>query len=160
MNPVGELLTREDIALDLDVSGKQALLEQLAAMLARRAHLPEIDILQALNAREALGSTALGRGVAIPHARMAGCVAAAAAFVRTRSALSFGAPDGGRVSLFLALIVPQQANQKHLRLLATAAAMFSDPSLRGALRTDTDPGQVLKLLADWTDDATAGRAAS
>ena len=71
MNPVGELLQLDDIALDLEVANASALLQRVAAMLARRGRLPEAEVLSSLKAREELGSTALGHGIAIPHARMA-----------------------------------------------------------------------------------------
>src|ERR1700674_4087154 len=121
MNPVGELLGVEDIRLDVDVPDKDRLLERIAALLSRRLGLAQAQVLDSLIAREQLGSTGLGHGVAIPHARMPQCYAAAAVFVRTRAALPFEAPDRKPVSIFLALIVPKQATEHHLQLLATAA---------------------------------------
>ena len=104
-------------------------------------------------AREQLGSTSVGHGVAIPHARMSQCVAAVAVFVRTKSAIPFDAPDGKPVSVFLGLIVPNKANERHLQLLATAAGMLSDRSFRDKLKTCTDPSAVRELLAAWPDTA-------
>jgi nitrogen PTS system EIIA component len=141
----------DDIALDLDVSTNGALLQRIAAMLARRSQLVETEVLDSLRLREELGSTALGHGVAIPHARMARCNAAAGAFVRTRLAIPFNAPDGKPVSNFLGLIVPRQANERHLKLLATAAAMFSDRGFRERLGACVDPAQALELFTSWSD---------
>lgn len=155
MNLVGELLGIDDIELDLDVSGKAALLERIAAMLARRRRLVEAEVLHSLTVREQLGSTALGHGVAIPHARMTQCGAAAAVLVRTRIAIPFEAPDGKPASVFLGLIVPQQANERHLRLLATAAAMFSDRAFREKLKACTSPAAVSELLAAWPDSSAS-----
>jgi len=153
MNPVSELLGVEDIELDLDVSGKEALLTRIAAMLARRDRLVAVDVFESLAARERLGSTALGHGVAIPHARMPQCVAASAVFVRTRTGIAFDAPDGRPVSVFLGLIVPNQANDRHLKLLATAAGMFSDRAFREKLRASRDSAAVVELFAAWRDPA-------
>jgi PTS system nitrogen regulatory IIA component len=155
MNPVGEVLAVDDIALDLDLSSKEALLRRVADMLARQSGLSAGEILVSLQAREELGSTALGHGVAIPHARMPQCGAAGGVLVRTRYGIPFDAPDGKPVSVFLGLIVPKQANERHLKLLATAAAMFSDRAFREKLRTSSDPSAVSDLLDAWPDSSAA-----
>ncbi len=151
MNPVGKLLTLDDIRLDLDVSTKEQLLEQIAALLATRHGLSKIFILESLTARELLGSTGVGHGVAIPHARMNQCAIAAGVFVRTKSAIPFDAPDGKPVSVFLGLIVPNRAAELHLQILATAAGMLGDRSFREKLKTCNDPRVVGELLAAWPD---------
>lgn len=150
MNQLGELIGA-DVELDLKVSEASALLERIASMLARRGGLVVRDVLASLRAREELGSTALGHGVAIPHARMPQCAGAAGVFVRTRTGIDFGAPDGRPVSLFLGLIVPKAANERHLKLLATAASIFSDRSMRENLRMSTSPIAVSELLATWPE---------
>jgi PTS system nitrogen regulatory IIA component len=151
MNPLGELLALDDVRLDLDVSNKTQLLEQIAILLAARHGLPKTVVLEGLSAREQLGSTGVGHGVAIPHARMNQCAVPAAAFVRTKVAIPFDAPDGKPVSVFLGLIVPNKANERHLQLLATAAGMLSDRIFRDKLKTSTDPMAVRELLAAWPD---------
>ena len=157
MNPVGELLALDDVRLDLDVSNKTQLLEQVAALLATRHGLSKTFILESLTAREQLGSTGVGHGVAIPHARMNQCAVPAAAFVRAKLAIPFDAPDGKPVSVFLGLIVPNKASEQHLQLLATAAGMLSDRIFRDKLKTSTDPSTVRELLTAWPDaPATAG----
>ena len=153
MNPVGELLSIHDIALDVDVSSKAALLQRIASMLAQRAGLIGADVLASLNAREELGSTALGHGVAIPHARMPQCGASAGAFMRTKFGIDFDAPDGRPVSIFLGLIVPKQANERHLKLLAAAATMFSDRAFRERLMACTDSGAASRLFSAWPDSS-------
>jgi PTS system nitrogen regulatory IIA component len=156
MNPVGELLHVEDIHLDLDVPDKGRLLERIATLLSRRQGLSDAEVLESLKAREQLGSTGLGHGVAIPHARMPQCGAAAGVFVRTKVAVPFDAPDHKPVSIFLALIVPKQPTERHLQLLATAAAMFGDRSFRDKLRTCPDPRTARELLAAWPDSPAVG----
>ena len=151
MNLVGELLGPDDVQLDVDVRDTTRLLELVASLLARRVGLSEAAILESLEARERLGSTGLGHGVALPHARMAQCNAAAAAFVRTKAAIPFDAPDRKPASLFLALVVPKQANEYHLQLLATAATMFNDRGFRDLLRAAPTPGAVRELLGAWPD---------
>ena len=157
MNPVGELLAQEDIRLDLDAANRSDVLGEIAAVLGARNGLSKAFVLECLASREQLGSTGVGHGVAIPHARMDRCAAPAGAFVRTRTAVAFDAPDGKPVSVFLGLIVPNRATERHLHLLATAAAMFSDRDFREKLRNAADPGEVKDLLAGWTEArGTAG----
>lgn len=151
MNPIGELLTIHDIALDVDASNKAALLQRIATMLAERAGVASADVLAGLTAREELGSTALGHGVAIPHARMPQCGVAAGVFVRTKSGIDFDAPDHRPVSIFLGLIVPKQANERHLKLLAAAATMFSERAFRGSLASCNDSAAASRLLTAWPD---------
>jgi PTS system nitrogen regulatory IIA component len=151
MNPVGELLTIDDIRLDLDVASKADVLAEIASLLAARNGLSRTQILESLAAREALGSTGMGHGVAIPHARTNRCSMPAAVFVRTRVPIDFGAPDGKPVSVFLGLIVPDQATERHLLILATAAAMFSDKAFRERLRSAGDPEAIRELLVTWLD---------
>lgn len=151
MNAVGELLTRDDVRLDLDVSNKDELLGEIAALLATRNGLSRAQILESLVAREQLGSTGVGHGVAIPHARTDRCTAPAAVFIRTRAPIPFDAPDAKAVSLFLGLIVPNRATERHLLILSTAAAMFSDKALREKLRAGDNPSAILELLAGWAE---------
>jgi nitrogen PTS system EIIA component len=151
MNSLGELLTLDDVRLDLDVANKAELLDHIAVLLAARDGLAKTLVLENLTVREQLGSTGVGHGVAIPHARMSACAAPAAAFVRTKFAIPFDAPDGKPVSVFLGLIVPNKATERHLQLLATAAGMLGDRIFRDKLKTATDPGAVRELLAAWPD---------
>ena len=155
MNPVGELLRLEDIALDVDVATKPALLQRIAVMLAEHRGLAAKEVLDSLAAREELGSTALGHGVAIPHARMPQCGAPAAVFVRTKFGIPFDAPDGKPVSFFLGLLVPKQANERHLKLLAAAAAMFGDRGFRDQLRACADAAAISRLFAAWHEPSGA-----
>ena len=155
MNHLGELLAPEDIRLDVDASSKDQVLRQVASLLAARQGISEGTILEGMTAREQLGSTGVGHGVAIPHARMTQCGAAAAVFVRTKVGVPFDAPDGRPVSVFLGLIVPNMANERHLQLLATAAGMLSDRAFRDKLRACTDPAAVRELLAAWPNAPAA-----
>ncbi|MGH8801533.1 MAG: PTS sugar transporter subunit IIA [Casimicrobiaceae bacterium] len=151
MNAIRDALDVEDIDLDAELDSGDAVLGRLASMLARRIGLPGDDILRGLLVRERLGSTALGHGVAIPHARVAACTREGAALVRTRAPVAFNAPDGRPVSLFLGMVVPAQAGERHLNLLAAAAELLGNRAHRMALVTATSPADVHKLLASLPD---------
>jgi|SRR5579862_6478188 len=159
MNPIGELMLADDVRLDLDVADRRQMLDEIASLLAGRHGLSKTSVLESLTVREQLGSTAVGHGFAIPHARMSQCTLPAAVFVRARSPIPFDAPDGRPVSGFIGLIVPNKANERHLQLLATAAGMLSDKAFREKLKTGSDPLAVKTLLAAWPDVAVSSSAA-
>lgn len=151
MNAVAGLLTVDDILLDVDAFNSEGVLHNVARLLAARHALSELHIFDSLKTREELGSTGLGQGVAIPHARLVDCTTEACVLVRTRAAVEFGAPDGKPVNLFLGLIVPRHATDRHLQLLATAANMFGDQHFRHKLRACHEAAAARDLVAAWPD---------
>src|SRR3546814_13482734 len=98
---------------DLTFTSKKKALEELSQLLARAGDLDAGDILGSLSAREKLGSTGLGHGVAIPHGRMAGVDDSIGAFIRLRHPLDYDAHDGHPVDLIFGLLVPQGAPEAH-----------------------------------------------
>ena len=149
MNALGEILTAADVALDVDVASRDRLFEFVAALIARRHGISATDVASALATRESLGCTALGHGVAMPHARMAGLLRPIAVFTRTRQSIAFGAADGRPVSNFVVLLVPAQAANYHLKLIAEAAALFNDPTFRAQLQGAEHPDDVANMFAQW-----------
>jgi len=145
-NALAAILTPSDVVLDVDASTKERALEEAARFLAGRHRLLEADVRTSLLEREKIGSTALGFGIAIPHARARGLSRPIAAFLRSRFPIPFGAPDDRLVSEMLVLLVPLQASDEHLQLLAEVAEMFSEKQLRERLRVQSDPARVHALL--------------
>ena len=146
---IADILTPERVVLDAALETKQAVLETLAALLAQ-AHpaLNEGAILESLLARERLGTTGLGAGIAIPHGRAAQAAGAIGAFLRTRRPVAYSAIDKAPVDLFFALCVPAAAVAEHLALLAELAQLFNAPRLVQALRhTATAPETYALLIA-------------
>jgi PTS system nitrogen regulatory IIA component len=116
-------------------SSKKRVLEQAARLLAGSGDEPDAEqIFERLLERERLGSTGLAGGVALPHARMPGIEESRGAFLRLAEGVEFDALDGGPVDLVFALLVPENANEEHLQLLARLAAMFNEEELRERLR--------------------------
>jgi PTS system nitrogen regulatory IIA component len=102
-----------------------------------------------LFAREKLGSTGLGQGIAIPHGRIKGLKTPIGAFVRLAAPVQFDAPDGKPVDLVFVLLVPEAANEHHLQLLSELAQMFSDKSFREQLAAAADAAALHGLFANW-----------
>lgn len=149
MNLIATLCPVEDILLGCDIASKSRLFNEVARHLQERHGLPSAALIDALNAREALGSTAIGQGLAIPHARMVGLHNVVAVFVRPRTPIAFDAPDRKPVSDVLVLLVPEQAQQEHLQILASIAQMFSDRQLREQLHTATNAVEVSRIFSQW-----------
>ena len=145
---ISDLLSPERICCDVHSSSKKRLLELISIELARNSdQLSQREIFESLCARERLGSTGLGRGVAIPHGRVKGTNHVEASFFRLSKPLSFDAADGEPVDLLFALAVPEDCGQDHLKLLAHIAELFSDPELLEDLRSAENPGRLLQLLS-------------
>jgi PTS system nitrogen regulatory IIA component len=103
-------------------------------------------VFDSLFAREKLGSTGLGQGIAIPHGRIKGLKEATGAFLRLTAPVPFDSPDGKPVSLLFVLLVPEQATEQHLQILSELAQRFSDRVCREALSAAPDAMTVLQLL--------------
>ena len=149
MNALGEILAGADVALDVDVANGGQLLDFAATRIARNHAIAASTVVRELTARENLGCTALGHGVALPHARVTDIAQPIAVFIRTRQPIPFSALDNKPVSLFLVLLVPVEAAERHLKLIAEAAGLFSDRAFRVALREATDADRVAQLFAQW-----------
>ena len=147
MKAIGEILPVSHIVLDLDVSSKKRLFEEVGKLLETDSGLSQSDVFDCLFAREKLGSTGLGHGVAIPHGRHANVSHITAAFVRTAEAIDFVAPDNQPVSLIFVLLVPEQATGEHLEILSHLASQFSDKNVRELLQKCTDAAEVTKILS-------------
>lgn len=148
MNALGLLLQVEDISLDVESSSKGQLLGEVARLIARRHAMDEAQVLECLLARERLGSTGIGHGVAIPHARTDMVIEAAGVFVRTKQPVPFDSPDGEPVSYVLALLVPKKATERHLELMAAAAKLFAEFNFRDCLRRCATREDVTKLFLE------------
>ena len=146
MNPLTNLLSVEQIVLDLDASSKKRVFEQAAILFETRLGVARAVIFDSLFAREKLGSTGLGQGVAIPHGRIKGLKHAAGAFMRLAAPVPFDSPDGRPVSLLFVLLVPEQATEQHLQILSELAQRFSDRNFRETLSNASEPAAVLALF--------------
>ena len=147
MKAIGEILPVSHIVLDLDVSSKKRLFEEVGKLLETDSGLSQSDVFDCLFAREKLGSPGLGHGVAIPHGRHANVSHITAAFVRAAEAIDFDAPDNQPVSLIFVLLVPEQATGEHLEILSHLASQFSDKNVRELLQKCTDAAEVTKILS-------------
>jgi len=149
MNRVSKLLPLANITVGLDASSKKRVFEQAGLLFENNQGIARVKVFDSLFARERLGSTGLGEGIAIPHGRIKGLKEAVAALVRLDEPVAFDAPDGKPVNLLLFLLVPEQATQQHLEILSEVAEMLSDRTMRDTLLTATDPQALHQALEAW-----------
>ena len=146
---ISDLLSPERIRFDVHSSSKKKLLEIISQELARNSEeLSAREIFESLCARERLGSTGLGKGVAIPHGRVKGNHPIQASFIRLKKPLPFDSVDGQPVDLLFSMTVPENCSEDHLKLLAHVAELFSDPDLLQQLREADNPSKLLQLLSE------------
>jgi PTS system nitrogen regulatory IIA component len=149
MNQIASLLPPDNVVADLDASSKKRVFEQVGILFENHQGIARSTVYDALFAREKLGSTGLGQGIAIPHGRIKGLKTPVGAFVRLQTAVQFDAPDGKPVGLIFVLLVPEAANEYHLQLLSELAQMFSDKGFRDQLGSVADAAALHGLFANW-----------
>jgi PTS system nitrogen regulatory IIA component len=153
MNQVAELLPTANILLDVDAGSKARLFDAVGTLVESSSGLARNVVVDSLTAREKLGSTGLGQGVAIPHGRIKGLREAQGAFVRLRAPIPFDAPDGKPVAQVFVLLVPEQATERHLQLLSELAQMFSEKRFREQLAAASSPVELRALFDGWVATA-------
>ncbi|MBL8457944.1 PTS IIA-like nitrogen regulatory protein PtsN [Zoogloea sp.] len=153
MNLIAKLLPPANVVVGLEASSKKRAFEQAGLLFENNHGIGRSTVFDSLFAREKLGSTGLGQGIAIPHGRIKGLKDALGAFIRLAEPVPFDAPDGRPVSLLFVLLVPEQANEHHLQLLSELAQMFSDRSFREQLLNAPDALAAHALFAQWGSDA-------
>ena len=160
MSLTGKLLNPAHVLVDLAVSSKKRLFEQAGLLFENHDGIARSLVFDSLFARERLGSTGLGQGVAIPHGRIKGLKEALGAFIRLAQPIAFDAPDGAPVTLVFVLLVPEKATEKHLQILSELAQMFSDRALRETMSAAADAQALYQLVASWQPDAAGQRRAA
>jgi PTS system nitrogen regulatory IIA component len=157
MNQIANLLSPANVVVDLDASSKKRVFEQAGLLFENNNGIARSTVFDALLARERLGSTGLGQGIAIPHGRIKGLKEATGAFLRLSIPVQFDSPDGKPVGLLFVLLVPESATEHHLEILSELAQMFSDRTFRDALGGAADAATIHQLFANWQSNAPADR---
>ncbi|WPL15420.1 Nitrogen regulatory protein [Thiorhodovibrio winogradskyi] len=152
-----QLIVEHRVLAGASISSKKRLLETLAELLvAEQPQLSREAVFDRLLERERLGSTGLGHGVALPHARVADITDSIGAFIQMREPVAFDAIDDQPINLAFALLVPESANETHLQLLANLAEIFNQDPLRQRLRAAEDPRALLEILTQASPTPARG----
>ncbi|AJE16508.1 MULTISPECIES: PTS IIA-like nitrogen regulatory protein PtsN [Stutzerimonas] len=143
------ILTPGRSLVNVPGGSKKRVLEQIAKVVAQ--DIPDLDsqtIFESLVAREKLGSTGFGNGIAIPHCRMAGCTSPVSAVLRLDAPVDFDAIDGEPVDLLFVLLVPEAATDEHLELLRQIASMLDREDVRARLRQAQTSESLYQVVVD------------
>ena len=131
---IDQLLSPEATFCSLKLSSKKKIIEKISEVMAESIDCPAQDIYESLFAREKLGTTALGHGIAIPHGRVKACQKATAVLILLDEPIDYDAPDGEPVDIVFSILVPEQADNEQLRCLAEIAKVLSEPSIVSQIR--------------------------
>jgi PTS system nitrogen regulatory IIA component len=137
------------VLVNVEATSKKRAFESAGLLFENLNSIARATVTDNLFARERLGSTGLGHGVAIPHGRIKGLKSPLAAVLRLQQAIAFDAPDDEPVNLLIFLLVPEAATQRHLEILSEIAEMLSDRTLRDQLKSEPEAAGVYRLIHDW-----------
>jgi nitrogen PTS system EIIA component len=149
MNRLSAILPAAQVLVAVDATSKKRAFEEAGLLFEAQHGLNRALITDSLFARERLGSTGLGHGVAIPHGRIKGLKQPLAAVFQLANPIGFDAPDEQPVALMIFLLVPEAATQKHLEILSEIAELLSDAPMREQLKTAADATALHGLIAQW-----------
>ena len=149
MNRLSQILPLSQVLVSVEATSKKRAFEEAGLLFENLHGLNRALITDSLFARERLGSTGLGHGVAIPHGRIKGLKAPMAALFQLQAPIGFDAPDEQAVNLLVFLLVPEAATQKHLEILSEIAEILSDSTLRDQLKGSDDAQALHGMITSW-----------
>ena len=148
-NRLSSILPANQVLVGVEASSKKRVFEHAGLLFENHHAIARATVTDNLFARERLGSTGLGHGVAIPHGRIKGLKNPLAAVLRLDQPIPFDAPDDEPVNLLIFLLVPEAATQRHLEILSEIAELLSDRELRERLKSETDAAKVHEMIERW-----------
>ncbi|TXI25408.1 MAG: PTS sugar transporter subunit IIA [Ottowia sp.] len=154
MNRLASILPASQVLVGVEATSKKRAFEEAGLLFENLHGLSRALITDSLFARERLGSTGLGHGVAIPHGRIKGLKAPMAAVLQLAQPIGFDAPDEEPVGLLIFLLVPEAATQKHLEILSEIAELLSDADLRERIKSAASVDELHGLIANWKSAQT------
>jgi len=149
MNRLTSILSPATVQVNVDATSKKRAFEEAGLLFENLHGLGRSLISDSLFARERLGSTGLGHGVAIPHGRIKGLKSPLAAVFQLANPIGFDAPDEQPVSLLIFLLVPEASTQKHLEILSEIAEMLADVNVRDRLKRSQDAASLFEAITSW-----------
>ena len=149
MNRLASILPKEQVLVGVDATSKKRAFEEAGLLFENLHGLSRALVTDSLFARERLGSTGLGHGVAIPHGRIKGLKSPMAAVFQLAQSIGFDAPDEQAVKILIFLLVPETATQKHLEILSEIAELLSNPAVRDGMLVSATAQSLHALIANW-----------
>ncbi len=153
MNRLAAILPVEQVLVGVDATSKKRAFEEAGLLFENLHGLSRALVTDSLFARERLGSTGLGHGVAIPHGRIKGLKSPMAAVFQLAQSIGFDAPDEQPVKMLIFLLVPEAATQKHLEILSEIAELLSNAPVRDGMLDCPSAPSLHGLIANWAPAA-------
>jgi PTS system nitrogen regulatory IIA component len=150
MNRLAAILPPAQVLVHVEATSKKRAFEEAGLLFEELHGLNRALVADSLFARERLGSTGLGHGVAIPHGRIKGLKSPMAAVFQLAHPIGFDAPDEQPVGLLIFLLVPEASTQKHLEILSEIAELLSDTTLREKIKTTQEASALHSIVATWS----------
>lgn len=150
MNRLASILPKEQVLVGVDATSKKRAFEEAGLLFENLHGLSRALVTDSLFARERLGSTGLGHGVAIPHGRIKGLKSPMAAVFQLAQSIGFDAPDEQPVKILIFLLVPEAATQKHLEILSEIAELLSNAAVRDGMLVSPTALSLHELIAQWS----------
>lgn len=145
-----QLISSDSVICNANVNSKKRALELMGELLSNKSgSCKPLEIFQQLTERENLGSTSLGHGVALPHARTNLCKEATGVFIKLDHGIDFDSPDKQPTDLLFALMVPEDYTDEHLEILSTLAGLFNEESFCDSLRSASSSTELHNTLTSW-----------
>ena len=149
---ISDLLTPETIIADLKATSKKQALQEIASYAAKQLKMEDRAVLDVLLERERLGSTGVGRGVAIPHGKMLGLSKLYLLFARLSTPIPFDSTDGWPVDLMFLLLTPENAGGDHLTALAKVSRLLRDEKMCMLLRGSENAEAIYSAILEHEQD--------
>lgn len=145
---INQLISPDSTLVCSEISSKKRVLEKVSEIMAEAINVNPKKVFESLLCREKLGTTALGKGVAIPHGRVACCSQVTAVFLLLETAIDYDAQDGQAVDIIFAILVPEDANNEHLKCLAGIAEILSHDKILSQIRHAHSSKALYSILED------------
>jgi len=146
---IADILAPERVITEITAASKRDILEELARPVSGAMNIDLQELVEVLMAREALGSTGIGEGVAIPHGKVQGLRDIVAVLGRSSRGLDFNAIDRKPCHIFFMLLAPSNSASQHLKALARASTLLKDPSLRQKILESSSSAEIYSLVVDY-----------
>ena len=145
---LSEYLNKNLIFINKDLISKKSVLEEISKTIASNTECDEDEIFSKLYEREKLGTTALGNGIAIPHARIKGIENIKIMLMRLTNGIDFDSLDGGKVDIIVSLVVPNDKSDDHVHILASIAELLENKIFRAEFRNAKNIDEIVSLISN------------
>ena len=144
---LNEFIKKKSIYIDIDFDSKKTLFKEIGKIIEKQNKINSVKIIEKLNEREMLGSTGVGEGVAIPHAKVHGLTKTIVLFFRLKTSVDFSAPDEKKVDLIFTIIAPEDSQSEHLLILSSISNFLKKKGMLNKLRSYKNINEIMSSFS-------------